>query len=280
MNSQSMPVTAIIPTRNEARNLPTCLAALVGFTDVIVVDSGSTDGTQEIARCAGAKVVQFEWKGGFPKKRNWMLLNYSFRTPWVLFVDADERITCEFRNEMAEKIDMGGYVGFWLNYNNHFQGRVLRHGIPQRKLALFRTDAGLFEKIEDPGWSNLDMEVHEHPILTGRVGEIRSPIDHLDFRGMYHFIQRHNEYSSWESKRYLAIKGQNLPNLTSRQIIKYRHLDKWWYPFAYFVAAYFAKLGFLDGRAGFAYAFLKCAYFLEIQEKLREAQRSGNVATR
>jgi glycosyltransferase involved in cell wall biosynthesis len=101
MNSQSMPVTAIIPTRNEERNLPACLAALVGFTDVIVVDSGSTDGTQEIARRAGAKLVQFEWKGGFPKKRNWMLLNYSFRTRWVLFVDADERITCEFRNRLA-----------------------------------------------------------------------------------------------------------------------------------------------------------------------------------
>jgi len=269
--SRAMPVTAVIPTRNEAKNLPDCLAALVGLAEVVVVDSGSTDGTQEIAKRAGAKLVQFEWKGGFPKKRNWVLLNYPFKTSWVLFVDADERLTKEFRKEMADKIDTGDYVGFWLNYNNHFLGQVLRHGIPQRKLALFRADAGLFEKIEDPGWSNLDMEVHEHPVLTGRVGEIRSPIDHLDFRGMHHFIQRHNEYSSWEAKRYLTLKSTT--SLTTRQRIKYKYLEKWWYPFGYFLIAYFAKLGFLDGRAGFVYALLKCAYFVEMQEKVDETRR-------
>ena len=273
--SERLPITVVVPTRNEEKNLPKCLSRLLDFRQVVVVDSQSTDRTRDIAESAGAKVIQFEWQGGFPKKRNWILLNYRFETPWVLFVDADERLTEGFRREVGSKIRNTNCVGFWLVYTTHFQGKLLRHGVVQRKLALFRIGTGLFERINDTGWSKLDMEVHEHPVLSGSIGQIGSPIEHDDFRGMYHFIQRHNEYSSWEARRYLDLGQNDLASMTRRQKLKYQHIAQWWYPFSYFILTYIIKFGFLDGRAGFVYAMMKFTYLLEIQEKIKEMRSSG-----
>lgn len=267
-----IPVTVVVPTRNEERNLPECLSRLIGFfSEVIVVDSCSSDATSKIAADAGAKVVQFSWNGGFPKKRNWVLLNYKFATRWVLFVDADEHLTPAFREELAGHIMREDCVGYWVNYTIHFRNTILRHGIPQKKLALFRVNAGLFERIEDPGWSALDMEVHEHPVIEGQIGEITARVDHLDFRGMHHFIQKHNEYSTWEARRYLSLGESNRSKLMTRQYLKYRYIERWWYPFGYFLLTYIVRGGILDGRAGLVYAIMKFAYFLEVQEKITEA---------
>src|SRR5690606_18094610 len=175
-----LPITVAIPIKNEERNLPACLERLGDFQTVLAVDSGSTDRSLEILADHGVPVLQFAWAGGFPKKRNWLLMQHRLDTPWVLFLDADEQLTPEFVSEVRRAIDGTDKVGFWLNYTTHFMGRVLNHGLPQRKLALFRVGAGLYERIEDPGWSTLDMEVHEHPVLDGPVGEIAAKIDHLD----------------------------------------------------------------------------------------------------
>ena len=131
-------------------------------------------------------------------------------------------------------------------------GRVLNHGVPQRKLALFRVGSGYYECIDDPGWTALDMEVHEHPVFDGPVGEIAEPIEHEDFRGLHHIIGRHNEYSSWEAQRYISLIKDPVAwdRLTPRQKLKYRNLRRWWYAPAYFVATYFWKLGFFDGGPG------------------------------
>lgn len=268
-----LPVTVVVPTRNEAKNLPQCLARLGGFAQVWVVDSGSTDGTQDIARAHGARVIDFAWAGGYPKKRNWVLLNQSFDTPWVLFLDADEQVPPAFATELADALVRTDKVGFWLNYTTHFMGKVLKHGVPQRKLALFRVDAGLYERIEDPGWSKLDMEVHEHPQLAGAIGEITTRIDHLDFRGVEHFIARHNAYSTWEVHRRAQLMADTdgaWERLTKRQKTKYRALDTWWFAPAYFLGTYLLKRGFLDGAAGLDYALLKFGYFHNIKLKIDE----------
>ena len=99
--SDTIPVTVAVPVKNEAKNLPRCLERLGRFQQVVVIDSGSTDGTQNIARAHGAEVVQFEWNGKFPKKRNWYLDNHPPDTEWVLFLDADEFITNAFCDEVA-----------------------------------------------------------------------------------------------------------------------------------------------------------------------------------
>jgi glycosyltransferase involved in cell wall biosynthesis len=270
--SRAYPVTVVIPVKNEEKNLPLCLAKIRGFEEVLVVDSASNDRTREIAEDAGAKVLDFQWQGGFPKKRNWVLLNYHFSTPWVLFLDADEHLSEEFYRELSTKLDENAHVGFWLNYRNWFLGGFLTHGLPQRKLALFRVGSGLYERIDDYNWSQLDMEVHEHPVLEGSIGEIPARIDHVDYRGFHHFIERHNDYSTWEANRYFELRfgPSREKSLTKRQNFKYRHIEKWWFPAAYFGLTYFVYRGFLDGRPGFIYALFKAMYFIQIQQKIRE----------
>jgi glycosyltransferase involved in cell wall biosynthesis len=264
-------VTVVVPVKNEEKNLASCLARLSSFKEVLVVDSDSTDRTREIAKAFGAKLLDFVWQGGFPKKRNWVLLNYEFSTQWVLFLDADEQLTDEFLREMSVKIAEDRYVGFWMNYRNHFLGRVLKYGVPQRKLALFKVGAGLYERIDEVRWSKLDMEVHEHPVLTGPVGQIMAPIDHLDFRGLEHFIDRHNAYSTWEANRFLQqLNAKGMNTSTPRQAVKYKYISRWWFPFAYFVFTYIVRRGFLDGRAGYVYAVFKATYFMQVREKILE----------
>jgi glycosyltransferase involved in cell wall biosynthesis len=272
--TEPLPVTVVIPVKNEERNLPACLAQLDTFKEVVVVDSDSSDSTVSIAQTAGARILQFHWNGKFPKKRNWVLQTFPFQTPWVLFLDADEIVTPEFKAELRSVIGNIDHVGFWLKYRNHFLGRVLKYGVEQRKLALFRIGAGHYERIDDERWSDLDMEVHEHPVLDGSVGEVLEPLEHKDFRDLHHYIARHNEYSSWEARRYLALRGDSeaWSMLTRRQKLKYRFLSYWWFAPAYFLATYMAKRGFLDGRAGYVHAAMKMGYFFQIYCKIRTLQ--------
>jgi glycosyltransferase involved in cell wall biosynthesis len=259
--------------RNEQANLPQCLARLGRFAEVVVVDSASQDRTCEIARAHGAEVIQFRWNGAYPKKRNWLLLNHRLRCDWVLFLDADEIVSDAFCLEVERAVAAGEHDGFWLNYTNYFLGQPLRHGDPQRKLALFRVGKALYERIDESAWSSLDMEVHEHPVVDGKVGEIAERIDHRDFRGLDKFIDRHRDYALWEMHRIEALRrcgGFDAAHLTRRQKAKYGNLQKWWFPWAYFLYTYVAKRGFLDGRAGFAHAFYKLWYFFTIATMLRE----------
>src|SRR4051794_11075741 len=110
-----LPVTVVVPVKNEEKNLPGCLARLGGFAEILVVDSDSTDRTREITERAGAKLLDFDWPGGFPKKRNWVLMTYTFSTKWVLFLDADEYITKAFVEELRDSTSGGKCDGYWLN---------------------------------------------------------------------------------------------------------------------------------------------------------------------
>ncbi|WP_192361946.1 glycosyltransferase family 2 protein [Mesorhizobium mediterraneum] len=266
-----IPVTVVIPVKNEESNIGRCLSKLQKFQKVVVVDSGSSDATKDIVAGYGVELVNFSWNGGYPKKRNWMLINYVFKTPWVLFLDADEFVSEEFCNEISRVVERTEIEGFWLNYTNYFLGQPLRFGVPQKKLALFRVGSAYYERIDEDRWSNLDMEVHEHPILTSRAGEIKSKIDHQDFRGIEKFIDKHQDYAKWEAKRYVSIdwsKGAGF--LTGRQKFKYKNVTRWWFPLFYFAYSYFVRLGFLDGSAGFAYAFYKTWYFFMIRNLMAE----------
>ena len=272
-----VPVTVVLPVKNEERQLAACLERLRRFHSVMVVDSSSTDRTPQIARDFGARYVNFQWNGQFPKKRNWVLRTQTFETPWVLFLDADEFVDDAFCDAVAEALAKGGHAGYWLNYTNWFLGRRLKYGVPQRKLALFRVGSALYERIDEQSWSRLDMEVHEHPIVEGQVGEIRARIDHRDDRGISRFVERHREYAAWEAARLtlLARSGPEVwKRLTVRQRFKYRHLGSWWYPWFCFGYQYLFRLGFLDGSAGFHHAFYKLWYFLTARLLLAELRRS------
>lgn len=267
-------MTVAIPVRNDASNLRKCLPRLLAFQHIFVIDSASSDDTRQIAEAHGARVLDFAWNGKFPKKRNWFLQNTQLNTEWILFLDADEFVDARFCDEVRTEISNTGKVGFWLNYTNHFLGQPLKFGVPQRKLALFRADAGEYERIDEDHWSGLDMEVHEHPVLVGETGEISSPIDHDEDRGLAKFIDRHAQYAAWEARRWALLNtpwtSASGPSLTQRQHFKYRHVQRWWYPAFYFLYAYIMRLGFLDGRAGFAYAVLKSWYFYLIRLMIHE----------
>lgn len=269
--SQTLPITVAVPVKNEEKGLALCLERLGRFAEIVVIDSGSSDRTTAIAAEFGAQVLQFTWDGKYPKKRNWYLLNHTPRQPWVLFLDADEIVDEACCDALAEALATTDHAGFWLTYSNTFLGRPLRHGVQQRKLALFKVGAALYERIEENGWSTLDMEIHEHPQVEGSLGEIAAPIEHRDDRGLARFLSRHIDYAKWEAKRLPAL--QNDPaaweRLTKRQKFKYSHMHRWWYPWFYFLGAYLGKGGILDGWAGFEYAFYKAWYFQTVRLMLR-----------
>lgn len=264
----TLPITVIVPVKNEEANLANCLSRLQRFAEVIVVDSSSTDKTPDIAREFGAAYVNFEWDGKYPKKRNWLLLNHEIRNEWVLFLDADEFVDDAFCDAAENAVKSAAHSGYWLNYTNYFLGRPLKYGLKQRKLAMFKVAAGLYERIDEADWSELDMEIHEHPIIEGSIGEITERIEHNDDRGITKFIDRHRNYAAWEARRLGLLQSNSADGwskLTARQKFKYRNITNWWFPWFYFLGQYIGRLGFLDGCAGFYYAFYKAWYFSTIR---------------
>jgi len=270
-------LTIAIPVRNEEQNLPGCLAAIGKelAQRLVVLDSGSTDSTQTIATNFGAEVVDFKWDGKFPKKRNWFLRNFPISTKWILFIDADEYVTENFKTELRECLHRDeNKVGYWLSFTIYFLGKQLKGGYPLRKLALFKVGAGEYERIDEDQWSKLDMEVHEHPILAGEVGVIRSKIDHQDFRGVSHYVIKHNEYASWEAGRFLKTAGnpEIVSKWTWKQRLKYRLMRSVLIGPAYFCGSFFLLGGFRDGARGWAFAVLKMSYFTQVYCKIRESK--------
>lgn len=271
-----LPVTVCVPVKNEQKNLPYCLEAIgSAFAEVVVIDSGSTDDTRDIALRYGAVIKDFVWDGRPPKKRNWALRNHVFKTPWVLFLDADERVTPAFINELATTLPQTSHVGFWLSYTNWFLDDRMVFGDTFRKPALFRVDAGEYETFPEELWSVLDMEVHEHPVLKGTVGFLNQRVEHHDYRGLHNYLAKHNDYSSWEARRFQWLQSapaQAWGSLTGRQRFKYRYLNSCWMAPLYFVTSYIFKLGFLDGAVGLRFALMKWRYFSDIRLKIKELQ--------
>ncbi len=267
-------LTIVIPVKNEQANLPGCLTAIGNdlVQKIVIVDSESTDETKAIAHHHGVEVINFIWNGRYPKKRNWYLDNHTPKTKWVLFLDADEYLTEAFKKDLRKALSADDISGYWLQYTIYFLGKKLKGGYPLKKLALFRVDAGRYEKIDENKWSHLDMEIHEHPVLTGKTGTITSKIDHKDFRGINHYVAKHNEYSSWEAYRY--SKSINDPDtwdkLTWKQKLKYRLMGTPLIGPLYFLGSYIFMGGFIDGKKGFSFSLLKMAYFNEIYRKIKK----------
>src|SRR5436190_833190 len=125
---ERVPVSVIIPIRNEAGNLPRCLASITWADEIFVVDSQSTDGSIDVARAHGATVMQFDFNGIWPKKKNWALDNLQFRNEWVFILDADEVLPVGAKEEFERAIVHAGEMqGYWINRRFMFMGRWLRH---------------------------------------------------------------------------------------------------------------------------------------------------------
>jgi glycosyltransferase involved in cell wall biosynthesis len=286
---RSIPVSVLIPAKNEELNLPACLASVEPAAEVFVVDSQSSDRSVAISEAAGARVVQFYFNGHWPKKKNWALENLPFSHDWVLIVDCDERITPELWEEIARAIQQADYDGYYLNRRVFFLGVWIRHGgkYPDWNLRLFRHRRGRYENLHTEDIPNTgDNEVHEHVMVDGPVGYLKQDMLHEDFRDLYHWLARHNRYSNWEARVYYnLLTGMNDDgtigaNLFGDAVQRKRFLKKVWVrlpfkPLLRFVLFYFIQLGFLDGRAGYIYARLLSQYEYQIGVKLFELRQFG-----
>lgn len=280
--STYLPVSVIIPARNEARNLPLCLQSLQEVGEIYVVDSQSTDETVEIARSYGAHVVQFNYHGGWPKKRQWALNTLPLAFDWVLLLDADETLTPTLQREICEVIQNPNIDGYYLNLEMHFLGRQLRHcGASFRKLSLFRRGKGHFEcRMENQDASMCDIEVHEHIVVEGRTAHLKNSLQHRNFDSLDRYIRKHNEYSNWDARVFLERglgKEELPPSLAGNQAQRRRWLKKHclMLPGAslfFFFYRYFLRLGFLDGIPGLIYCALQGIQIFHIKAKIRELQ--------
>ena len=280
--ANTLPVTVIIPTRNEAENLPRCLASLTRCAEVYVIDSHSTDATVEIARSFGAKVVQFEYRGGWPKKRQWALNTLQFASPWILLLDADEVLTPELTDEMDSAMRRPEFNGYWVPLRIRFLGRTLSHGDTGfRKLSLFRRGMGRFEcRLEDQDTSMADMEVHEHVIVDGRTGELKHALSHHNVNSLFRYIAKHNEYSNWEARVLLeqgdgSTTGALKPSLWGtqpqrRRWLKQKLLRVPGSPVLLFFYKYLFRLGFLDGVPGLIYCGFQAVQLFHVKAKMYE----------
>ncbi|GHB95284.1 glycosyltransferase family 2 protein [Cerasicoccus arenae] len=270
-------LTIVLPVRNEAENLGAALQSIGSdlAQAIVVVDSNSEDDTVKIAQEHGAHVINFQWNGQFPKKRNWFLREHKPKTKWVLFLDADEWLTEEFKTELRAALADTPHVGFWLNYSIYFLGQPLKGGYPLRKLALFRVGSGEYERIDEAQWSALDMEIHEHPVLDGSTGVIHAKIDHRDMRGPEHWARKHTEYASWEAKRYMALANDPAAKhqWSHPQKIKYRLMGTPLLAPIFFLGCLFAMGGWRDGKRGVMWARLKAGYFAQVYTRIQQERQ-------
>jgi glycosyltransferase involved in cell wall biosynthesis len=283
--SATIPVTVIIAARNEEKNLPQCLEALRDFSEVYVIDSQSTDETVEIARAHGAKVVQFHYRGGWPKKRQWAMDTLPISNDWILLLDADEIVTPDLAAEIFAVTQNPELNGCFIVLQTWFLGRALRHGdIGLWKLALFRRGKARFEcRLKDQDVSMADMEIHEHVVAQGRTTRLRQPIIHRNVESLSRYIQKHDEYSNWEA-RVLLEHGTEIdlpPSLRGTQAQRRRWLKRKLFavpgsPILLFLYRYVFRLGFLDGVPGLIYCGFQAVQMFHTKAKIYELKRTNN----
>ncbi len=279
----SVPVSVLIPVRNEERNIVECIRHVGFAAEVVVVDSASTDRTGELAEAMGARVVQFRYsKDGWPKKKNWALENVPWKHEWVLIVDADEHITPELAAEIREVVtaNPGGRDGYWLNRRFIFMGRWIRHCgyYPSWNIRLFKHRVGRYERIGTLGDTGSgDNEVHEHIVLsTGEAGYLKHDFLHYAYPDLTTWVEKHNRYSTWEAHAANAgDAGAVQPSLFGGPIERRRWLKAKsrrlpLRPTLRFLYAYILKGGFLDGYPGFVMCRLLAWYEFISQAKAYE----------
>ena len=281
-----LPVTVVVAARNEARNLPRCLESLRDVGEVYVIDSQSTDATVQIAQSYGAHVVQFHYQGGWPKKRQWAMESLPLAYDWILLVDADEALTPELANEIQHAIQDPAYDGYYIALRMFFLGRELRHsGANFYKLSLFRRGKGRFEcRLKDQDQSMADMEIHEHIVIAGKedskptTARLKRSLLHHNVESLSHYIRKHDEYSNWEARVWLAgdDNAKDLaPSLFGSQAQRRRWLRKKFFalpgsPILFFLYKYIFAMGFLDGIPGLIYCGLQGVQFFHIKAKIYE----------
>lgn len=271
-----MSVSVLILTLNEEKNLPGCLETIAWCDDVVVLDSHSTDRTEEIARAAGARFVQRRFDN-YSAHRNWARENIEFKYRWVFSLDADERFTPQLAEEVQRVADVASddMAAYRLRYKNFLFGMWLRRATfyPTWLIRLFRPDRISYEA----------RLVNSHPAVDGKIGSLTHHFEHYSFNnGFGEWFDKHNRYSTMEARECLnalAERSVDWCGLVARDPLRRRRALKElsfrlpgraWLKFAYM---YFLRRGFLDGHAGLTYCALQAVYEYMICLKIKELQR-------
>lgn len=274
-------LSVIILTFNEEANLAAALDSVKGWAaEVFVVDSYSTDATVEIAlaRAAdGVRVVLHRFEN-YSDQWNWALSRLPLSCEWTLKLDADERVTPQFKNEVnallqAASLDLHGVL---FRRRLFFMGSPLRFGGLRENydLRLWRTGRAVFER----------RSVNEHALVEGRKCTLKSWIEHHDHKSIAHWLDKHNRYSSLEAISLIQGNwtGDVPPRFFGSPIERRMWLRKLYYrvpgrPLLYFLYRYVLRLGLLDGLAGFRFAFLHASFLYWIDLKRAEYRTTGEL---
>jgi len=270
-------ISAVVFTKNEEQNIKDCIDSLSSFSEIIVVDSMSLDNTKKLVLNPKVKFINFDWNGKYPKKRQWSLENVRYKNDWILFVDADERVSEELVIELNIFLTKFSedYAAASIPIDYYFAGKLLKFGHKPMKTALLRVGKVQFPKINDLGAEGMgELEGHYQPIISGKTKKFKNAIKHNDNDLISTWMVRHVNYAKWEA--HLLINQDTKLEVDASK----SGASSWFHrlplrPLAFFVYSYIVKFGFLDGRAGFDYAFAKSWYYWLSSVIAREKQKNA-----
>ncbi|MCB1782949.1 MAG: glycosyltransferase family 2 protein [Alphaproteobacteria bacterium] len=275
-SEEKIPVSVVVTTKDEAANIGRCVAALSDFEQVVVVDSHSGDGTADLAQEAGAEVVLYEWDGQYPKKRQWCLDKLSLRHAWVFFVDADEVVTPALVAELRElfrRRRQAAYAGLFVRGQYVWNGKALRFGMVNNKLALIDRRKMFFPPVDDLDIAAMgEIEGHYQPIvrkafLGERLGQVEAPLLHYAYEDGERWVGRHARYAHWEAE--MTRRG-----VWPKDPVEWRENAKVFLrtsplrPYAMFAYSFVWKGGALDGAPGLAFAKSRFDYARDVLRDL------------
>lgn len=248
----SAPLSAVVITLNAAAQLRACLESLAFAQEIIVVDSGSSDGTIALAQAMGARVVHKEWLG-FGRQKQFAVAQAA--NDWVLCLDADERVSAELRAAIQSALAAPAFKVYEMPRRNRFMGRWLRHGegYPDFNLRLFHRDHAR--------WSNDD--IHEHVVTATAVGRLDGDLLHESETSLHDYIDKQNRYTTLQAQKLFAA-GRRAT-----------HLRLWLNPLFRFIKFYVVRRGFLDGVPGFVHIVIGCQNSFLKYAKLRQLCQPG-----
>jgi glycosyltransferase involved in cell wall biosynthesis len=247
-------LSVAIITHNEENTIEEALKSVQWADEIVVLDSFSTDSTVEKCREYTSKVHTSEWLGFSEQKNRAVSLTSQ---PWVLVLDADERVTEDLRNEIISLFRESSLKdGYYVPRKNHFGKKWIRHGgwWPDYTLRLFRREKGGFEK----------REVHESVKVNGTTGHLKNPLIHYTYRDIDDYLLRMQTYSTLAAKELL------------RQGRRAGLLDVIFRPPATFLRMLFLQLGILDGIYGILLAWLYAVYTYKKYLKLMKMQKTSS----
>lgn len=236
-------ITGVILAHNEENNLVDCLDSMMFVDEIIVIDDESTDRTAELAKSKNAKVVRRKLEQNFAKQRNYAITIAQHE--WVLFVDADERVSTQLAQEIKKVVSEDKKDGYYIPREDKLFGKILKHGELANKK---------FVRLGKKGkWVGA---VHEEWKIPGRVGTLKNPLIHLPHQSLSEFISEINFYTT--------IRAQELYDQGVR--------SSWYTILLYtkgkFFYTYIIKLGFLDGMPGIVMSLLMSLHSFLTRSKL------------